>query len=161
MLLRFDPVNDLNRPAGHLHGTAQAPQPVPMDCYRYGDELHLHFDLPGIDVDSLEVTQESNTLTVRARRSAGPPPDARYLVNERPVGSYLRQLIVGDGLGLDAIVAEYTDGVLTLTIPVAELARPRRITVGHGRDHGPALAVDQPSVGEGSTEVGRMIAART
>jgi HSP20 family protein len=113
---------------------------MPMDCYRLGDTFFLHFDLPGIDTDTLDVTEEHNTLTVRAQRSAAVPDDAVYMVAERAVGSYARQLVVGDGLNLEAITAAYHDGVLTLTIPVAEQAKPRRIDIAHRQDSATALA---------------------
>ena len=134
MLLRFDPFHDLNRLADEILGGRRVPQTMPMDCYRHGDALHLHFDMPGIDVETLDVTQESNTLTVRALRNAAAPEDATFLVDERSGRSYARQLIVGDGLSLDAIGAKYQDGVLTLTIPIAEQAQPRRIDVSTGED---------------------------
>jgi len=151
MLLRFDAFHDMSRLAGELLGVRQMPQAMPMDCYRQGDSLYLHFDLPGIDAESLEVTQENNTLTVRALRSITAPQDAAYLVNERSAGSYARHLIVGDGLGLDEIVANYRDGVLTLTIPVAEQAKPRRIDVGIGKDDGTPLAVEHKTIAGQST----------
>jgi HSP20 family protein len=154
MLLRFDPFRDLDRFANDLLGTghptlaASMPRPMPMDCYRHGDAFYLHFDLPGIDVETLDVTQENNTLTVHALRKFVAPTDATYLVNERPMSSYSRQLIVGDGLSLDAIVAEYRDGVLTLTIPVAETATARRIPVDVGAVGGTGLPADlTPSSG--------------
>jgi HSP20 family protein len=134
MLLRFDPFRDIDRLAHELLGAPRVPQPMPMDCYRYGDMFVLHFDLPGVDTDTLEVTEENNTLTVRAQRRAAAPEDSVYLVAERPVGSFARQLVVGDGLNLEAIEAGYHDGVLTLTIPVAEQAKPRRIDVGRSQD---------------------------
>jgi HSP20 family protein len=129
MLLRFDPFRDLDRLASEMLGTPRVPQVMPMDCYRSGDTFHLHFDLPGIDVDSLEVTAENNTLTVRALRRPTAPEDATYLVAERPNGAYSRQLVLGEGLSTDSIDADYRDGVLTLSIPVAEQAKPRRIEV--------------------------------
>ncbi|WP_433790822.1 Hsp20/alpha crystallin family protein [Actinoplanes sp. CA-252034] len=148
MMLRFDPFRDIDRLANELLGARQVPQAMPMDCYRHGDAFYLHFDLPGIDAESLEVTQENNTLTVRALRNATAPKDAAYLVNERSIGSYARQLVVGDGLSLDAIVAGYHDGVLTLTIPVAEQSKPRRITVGQGKDTGLRPTVEHKIIAE-------------
>jgi HSP20 family protein len=139
MLLRFDPFRDIDRLAHEILGAPRVPQPMPMDCYRHGDTYFLHFDLPGIDTDTLEVTEENNTLTVRAQRRTTVPEDAVYLVAERPVGSYARQLVVGDGLNLEAIGAEYHDGVLTLTLPVAEQAKPRRIDVGRSQNGDSAL----------------------
>jgi HSP20 family protein len=134
MLLRFDPFRDLDRLTNELLGAPRVPAPMPMECYRSGDAFYLHFDLPGIDPDSLDVTAENNTLTVRAERRRLGPDDAEYLVSERPTGTYARQLVLGDGLSLDAINAAYHDGVLTLTIPVAEQAKPRRIEVGRNQD---------------------------
>jgi HSP20 family protein len=130
MLLRFDPFRDIDRLANEILGAPRVPQPMPMDCYRHGDTFFLHFDLPGIDIDTLEVTEENNTLTVRAERRATVPKDAAYLVAERPVGAFARRLVVGDGLNVEAITADYHDGVLSLTIPVVEPAKPRRIDVG-------------------------------
>lgn len=130
MLLRFDPFRDLDRLANEMLSASRTPQMMPMDCYRSGDMFTLHFDLPGIDVDSLEVTAENNTLTVQAERRHQAPDDAKYLVSERPSGAYSRQLVLGEGLSLDDITADYRDGVLTVTIPVAEKAKPRRIEIG-------------------------------
>jgi HSP20 family protein len=130
MLLRFDPFRDFDRLANEVLGASRTPQMMPMDCYRSGDAFYLHFDLPGIDPDSLEVTAENNTLTVRAERRTHAPEHAKFLVSERPSGTYSRQLVLGDGLSLDHVSAEYHDGVLDVTIPVAEQAKPRRIEVG-------------------------------
>jgi HSP20 family protein len=90
--------------------------------------------MPGIDVDTLDVSAESNTLTVHAERRRHDPEDATYLVSERPAGTYRRQLVLGEGLDVDGIKADYSDGVLTLVIPVAEHAKPRRIEVRAGKD---------------------------
>ncbi|WP_018505830.1 Hsp20/alpha crystallin family protein [Parafrankia discariae] len=136
MLLRFDPFRDFDRLASEAFGTARTPQPMPMDCYRSGDTFFLHFDLPGINPDSVEVTAENNTLTVQASRQQIAPDDAQHLVAERPTGSYRRQVVLGDGLNIDAVTANYVDGVLTITIPVAEQAKPRHIAIGRGTtDH--------------------------
>lgn len=144
MLLRFDPFRDLDRLSREILGAGRVPQPMPMDCYRDGDTFVLHFDLPGIDTETLEVTEENNTLTVRAQRRTAAPEDATYLAAERPSGAYARQLVVGAGLDLDSITAGYRDGVLTLTIPVAEQVKPRRIDVGHGQDSSATLPTGGP-----------------
>jgi len=149
MLLRFDPFRDIDRLTNEILSAPRVPQPMPMDCYRHGDRFFLHFDLPGIDTDTLEVTEENNTLTVRAERRPAVPEDAVYLVAERPVGSYARRLVVGDGLDLEAIEASYHDGVLTLTLPVAEQAKPRRIDVGRSEDSDSAVR------GDGHKTIGR------
>jgi HSP20 family protein len=83
MLLRFDPFRDIDRLANEILGAPRAPQPMPMDCYRHGDTFFLHFDLPGIDTDTLDVTEENNILTVRAQRSATAPEDAAIPVAEQ------------------------------------------------------------------------------
>ena len=130
--LRFDPFRDFDRLAADLLGTARTPALMPMDCLRAGDQFVVRFDLPGIDADSLEVSAENQTLTVRAERTRRDPDNVTYLVSERPSGVYSRQLVLGDGLAVDAIQAEYRDGVLTLTIPVAEQAKPRKIEIRRG-----------------------------
>ena len=130
--LRFDPFRDFDRLAADVFGTARTASLMPMDCLRTGDQFVCRFDLPGIDVDSLDVSAENNTLTVRAERRRDDPEDSTYLVSERPSGVYSRQLVLGDGLAVDDIRADYSDGVLTLTIPVAEQAKPRKIEIGRG-----------------------------
>jgi HSP20 family protein len=139
--LRFDPFRDLDRLAAEVFGTARTPALMPMDCLRTGDTFVCRFDLPGIDPESLEVSAENNTLTVRAERRRRDPEGSTYLVSERPSGTYSRQLVLGDGLAVDDIRADYTDGVLTLTVPVAEQAKPRKIEIGRGG----GTAIDAPN----------------
>jgi HSP20 family protein len=136
--LRFDPFRDLDRLAAEVFGTARTPSLMPMDCLRTKDQFVVRFDLPGIDPESLDVSAENQTLTVRAERTRRDPDDATYLVSERPSGTYSRQLVLGDGLAVDQIKAEYRDGVLSLMIPVAEQAKPRKIEILRG---------DQPTIG--------------
>jgi HSP20 family protein len=132
MIVRFDPFRDFDRLAGEVFGAARTPALMPMDCLRTGDTFVVRLDMPGIDVDTLDVSTENNTLTVRGERRRRDPQDATYLVSERPSGSYRRQLVLGDGLNVDDIRADYRDGVLTLTIPVAERAKPRKIEITRG-----------------------------
>ena len=137
MTLAFDPLfRDLNRLATEVLGSSRVPQGMAMDAYRAGDHYTVEFDLPGIDPDTLEVRAENNTLTVRAerkRRAGGETEEqVSYVAAERPRGTFSRQLSLGDGLDVDNISADYTDGVLTVTLPVAEKAKPRQIKVGHG-----------------------------
>lgn len=148
MLLRFDPFRDIDRLTNELLGAPRVPQPMPMDCYRAGDTFYLHFDLPGIDPASLQVTAENNTLTVHAERRSVAPDNAVYVVSERPPGVYARQLVLGEGLDLDAIRADYHDGVLTLTLPVAEQAKPRRIEIGRSQDSQTAIGGHKTISGE-------------
>jgi len=129
MLLGFDPFRDFDRLANEALGAARTPRMMPIDCYRSGDAYFLHFDLPGVDPDSVDVTAESGTLTVRANRTRFAPEDAQYLISERGTGSYSRQIVLGEGLSVDNVAAHYRDGVLTVMIPVAEHAKPRHIEI--------------------------------
>ncbi|MDM7831597.1 Hsp20/alpha crystallin family protein [Cellulomonas edaphi] len=129
MATRSDPFREFERLVGQVISAERASATVPMDLYRSGDHYVLHVDLPGADPGTIDVNVEDRTLTIRAQRTAHTDQDVQWLAKERPVGTYARQLTVGRGLALDAISATYEDGVLTLTIPVAEEAKPRRIEV--------------------------------
>lgn len=126
MLMRFDPFSELDRFARDVGRRSV----MPVDAYRQGDRFYLHVDLPGIDPEGVDITVEKNTLTVRAERSWQPAEDASVLMNERPQGTFSRQFFLGEGLDPDSIEADYDHGVLTITIPVAEQAKARKITVG-------------------------------
>ena len=102
---------------------------MPMDAYRVGDNFVAHFDLPGVDPGSIDLSVEGNTLTVSAERSVPQLENAEWAIAERPFGSYTRQLVLGRSLDTDRLEASYHDGVLTLSIPVAEKAKARKITV--------------------------------
>ncbi|RMI14410.1 Hsp20/alpha crystallin family protein [Cellulomonas triticagri] len=132
MATRFDPFQEMDRLMGQVLGTQRAAASMPMDLYRSGDHYVLHVDLPGADPGSIDVNVEDRTLTIRAQRTARAEDGVQWLAKERPTGTYARQLTVGRGLDLDAVSASYADGVLTLTIPVADEARPRRIEVTTG-----------------------------
>jgi HSP20 family protein len=130
MLMRTDPFRDLDRLLSQqAFGTAARPAPMPMDAYRTGHEFRVHLDLPGIDTDSIELTVEQNVLTVRAQRSSVMNGDVEMVVAERPTGTFTRQLFLGETLDADRITADYSAGVLTLTIPVREAAKPRRLEI--------------------------------
>lgn len=103
-----------------------------MDAYRHGDRCVAHFDLPGIDPGSVELTVEKNVLTVRAERSWPQRKGQELLVSERPQGRFSRQLFLGEALDADHIEASYDQGVLTVTIPVAETAKPRKVEIAAG-----------------------------
>jgi HSP20 family protein len=128
MLMRTDPVREFDRLAQQLLGTAARPAAMPMDAWREGDAFFVALDLPGVTADSIEVDVERNVLFVRAERAV-PPREHELIAAERPSGVFSRQLILGDNLDTDAIAASYEAGVLTLRIPVAERAKPRRITI--------------------------------
>jgi HSP20 family protein len=138
MLLRFDPFADFDRLAQQLTGSPSVARQMPMDVYRSGDHYVLHFDLPGMDPGSVDLSVHENVLTVRAARPARARDGVEFLVAERPTGEFTRQLVLGNGLDLGAIAATYDAGVLTVTIPVAETAKPRRITIDSA-DSGPRV----------------------
>jgi len=128
MLMRTDPFRELDRLTQQLVGTAARPTVMPMDAWRENDTFVVEFDLPGVQADSIDLDVERNVLTVRAERR--PYENGTELVAaERPRGVFSRQLILGDNLNLDQITASYRDGVLRLTIPVAERAKPRKIEI--------------------------------
>ena len=143
MLLRFDPLRDFDRLTQQMLSDRRLAGAMPMDVYRSGDHYVLHFDLPGIDPGSVELSVEDNTLTVRATRPARTSQDVEFLVAERPTGDFTRQLVLGNGLDLAKISATFEAGVLTVTIPVAETAKPRRIRID--------AAGESPTVIEGES----------
>jgi HSP20 family protein len=108
---------------------------MPMDAYRNGDTFCVHFDMPGVKADSIELTVEQNVLTVRAERPPADTQGAQMLVSERPSGTFTRQVFLGETLDADNISADYTAGVLTLTIPVHEQAKPRTIPIASRDNH--------------------------
>lgn len=129
-LMRTDPLRDLDRWTQQVFGTAARPAVMPMDAWRDGEHFIVEFDLPGVQADSLDLDVERNMLTVRAERP-GLDQNREMLSAERPRGVFSRQLFLGDNLDTDKIEASYHDGVLRLTIPVAEKAKPRRIEIRH------------------------------
>jgi HSP20 family protein len=139
MLMRSEPFTEVNRLAQQLFGAPQTgtwshPAAMPADAYRNGDEFVIAFDLPGVARESIDVDVERNVLTVRAeRRPVDLGDEAVMQLSERPLGVFSRQLFLGDALDTDNIDASYDNGVLLLRIPIAERAKPRKITVG-GRE---------------------------
>lgn len=132
MLMRFDPFRDLDRLTQNLWGNGDVRRlnAVPMDAYRKGSEFVVHFDVPGINPDSIELTVEKNVLTVSAERTRHWGDEAEeVVVAERPVGSFSRQLFLGETLDSERIEASCENGVLTLRIPVAEAAKPRKVSI--------------------------------
>jgi HSP20 family protein len=128
VLMRTDPFRELDRLTQQVLGTAARPTLMPMDAWRENDSFVVELDLPGVEAESIDLDVERNVLTVRAERPErqGAGED---LAAERPRGVFSRQLILGDNLDLERISAGYSDGVLRLTIPVAERAKPRKITI--------------------------------
>jgi HSP20 family protein len=135
MLMRSEPFTEVNRVAQQLFGTTATgtwsrPAGMPMDSFRNGDEFVIAFDLPGVDADAIDINVERNVLTVRAeRRPIDLGEQASAQLTERPLGVFSRQLFLGDALNTEQIDAAYENGVLVLRIPIAEKAKPRKISV--------------------------------
>jgi len=142
MLMRTDPFRDLERLTQQVfgpNGTLARPSVMPMDAWRDGDTFHVEFDLPGVSRDSIDIDVERNVVTVRAERPAR-ASDAELVAAERPRGVFSRQLVLGDNLDTERIAATYDAGVLTLSIPVAEKAKPRKVEVAVTHEHQQAIS---------------------
>jgi HSP20 family protein len=133
MLMRTDPFREFDRLAQQLvgAGTTSRPAVMPMDAWREGDRFVVEFDLPGVQPETLDIDVERNVLTIKAERPAR-NGDWEMLASERPTGLFSRQLVLGDNLDLDKVEANYEGGVLRLSIPVAEKAKPRKIEIATG-----------------------------
>jgi len=151
MLMRTDPFRDLDRFTQQVLGTPSRPAAMPIDAYRLGDEFVVELDLPGVDASSIDLTVEKNVLTVHAQRRRTDTDGVELLVGERPHGTFSRQLFLGDSLDTERISADYADGVLTLRLPVAEKAKPRRVQINAAdRGHTPIDARSDELVGSSS-----------
>ena len=142
MLMRTDPFRELDRLTQQMlgtNGTLARPSVMPMDAWRSGDIFYVELDLPGVAPDSIELDVERNVVTVRAER---PSRDngAELIAAEQPRGVFSRQLILGDNLDTERIDASYDAGVLALQIPVAEKAKPRRISIAHNEHQRQAIS---------------------
>jgi HSP20 family protein len=135
MLMRTDPFRELDRLTQQLlgaNGTTSRPAVMPMDAYRHGEQFVVQFDLPGVEPSSIDLDVERNVLTVKAERTPTYGEDVELQVAERPRGVFTRQLFLGDTLDTDRIEAQYDAGVLTLRLPIAEKAKPRKIEITGG-----------------------------
>ena len=129
MLMRTDPFRDLDRLTEAVFGTNGRPAVMPMDAYRADDTFLVHLDLPGVDVESIDLTVERNVLTIHAERKPSVADNAERVVAERTYGVFSRQLFLGETLDTDRLSADYDAGVLTIKIPVAEQAKPRKVEI--------------------------------
>ena len=136
MLMRTDPFRELDRLTEqllHTPGTWSRPSTMPMDAYREGEEYVIAFDLPGVSPDAIDIDVERNMLTVKTERRPAPKADdVEMELSERPLGVFSRQLVLADTLDTENIKADYDAGVLTLRIPIAEHAKPRKVAIGSG-----------------------------
>jgi HSP20 family protein len=146
MLMRFDPFRELDRMAQMFAQQGgpgrQTTLPMAMDAYRDGDRFIITFDLPGVDPNSIDLTVEKNVLTVRAERRWQPAEGQDVLIAERPQGTFTRQLFLGDSLDTEKMEATYDKGVLTVTIPVAEQAKPRKVEITTSGDGGQSIPTE-------------------
>lgn len=129
MTTTFDPFREIDRALSAMRNPA--PTGMPMDLYRSAESFVAAIDLPGVDPRTIDIDVEERTLTIRAERKVQQDKNIQWLAHERPSGTFARQLTLGYGVAADRIEAEYTDGVLTLRIPVSEEAKPRKIQVTH------------------------------
>lgn len=136
MVLRFDPFREFDRLAEQMFasalGATAVPRAMPMDVYRSGDHYVLHCDLAGIDPGSLDITVEGTTLTIAASRQSRSDDGVQWLAKERPTGTFRRQLTLSDDIDSERIQATYENGVVTITLPIREQAKPRRIEITAG-----------------------------
>lgn len=135
-MLRFDPFSDFDTLTRSLlsgqAGSDRTPRFMPMDLYKVDDHYVLVADLPGVDPGSVDVNVDNGTLTLTAQRTVVPEENAvKWLANERFYGTYRRQLALGEGIDAAKISATYENGVLSVTIPLAEQAKPRRVEITH------------------------------
>jgi HSP20 family protein len=131
MLMRFDPFREVDRMAEQLDQVVRRGNSVmPMDAIRHDDRVFVSFDLPGVDPDSIDLTVERDMLTVTATRRFEKSEGDEVLASERPQGTFTRRVLLGESLDISQLEATYDYGVLSITIPVAEQAQPRKITVG-------------------------------
>lgn len=137
MLVRFDPFRELDRVWESM--SAPTPRSFPMNVVRRGDTVNVTFDLPGFTAEQVDLTVERNQLTLTAERRWEKQEGEEWLVAERPSGTFRRELLLGENLDTDRLEATFHDGVLEVTIPVAEAAKPRRITLGGGEQRSEAI----------------------
>lgn len=129
MAMTWDPFRDFDRLAASMLDTRQGPRMMPIDLHRDGDHYVLSADLPGVDPGSIDIDVDGQLLTIRAERTLRSDGEVQWLAHERPSGSFLRQLTVGDGIDTAGISAHYDNGVLSVIIPVSERAKPRKVAV--------------------------------
>ncbi len=147
MVMRFDPFREPLEQVLRSAAEGRAPKAMLMDAYRHGDHFVIHFDVPGVAPDSIELTAEQNVLTVRAERNWPAEAATEVVVNERPQGSFSRQVFLGEGLDADRIEATCDLGVLTVNIPVAERAKARRVQVSQRGEGAQTVRADHEPTG--------------
>ncbi|WP_416445399.1 Hsp20/alpha crystallin family protein [Leucobacter sp. HNU] len=137
MSLSFDPFSQLDRLAQSVLDTSRQPRLMPVDLFREGDRYVLNADLPGVDPGSVDVDVDGQLLAIRAERTQENRDTSRWLAQERPFGSYVRRFTIGDDVDAQGISASYDNGVLSVMIPIAERAKPRKIQIESASSHRP------------------------
>ena len=132
MAIGYDPFREFEQLTQQLMSGGRTPRSFPMDAYRRGDDFFVHLDLPGVNPDSVDVTVQGQNLTITAERVFEQQEGDQILVSERPQGTFSRELRLGTSIDSDAIAAGYQDGVVTLRLPVAAQAKPRRVEIRGG-----------------------------
>ncbi|WP_382309479.1 Hsp20/alpha crystallin family protein [Herbiconiux sp. UC225_62] len=133
MAMSSDPFSEFDRLASTLLQSRPGPRVMPVDLYREGDRYVLTADLPGADPGSIDIDVDGQLLTIRAQRTTASAEGVKWLSQERPAGSYLRQFSVGEGIDSEKITASYDNGVLSVVLPVSERAKPRKIAIGSAK----------------------------
>jgi HSP20 family protein len=146
-VMRFDPFRDFDRLTEQMLGGMRGPRLIPMEAYRRGDQFFIHLDLPGVRPDDVQLTVERNVVTVRAERRSPRQEGDDLLIDERPQGTFSRQLFLGENLDAGRMEASKELGVLALTIPVAEGAKPRRIPISAGSTEPQPVATSSDDTG--------------
>ncbi len=145
-MIGFESFRELDELTRQLASGGRSPRGLPMDAYRRGDDFVVHVDLPGVGLDSVDVTVDGNAVTIRAERRFEPQQSDELLVAERPQGTFTRQISLGTSIDSSRVEADYEDGVLTLTLPVSEAAKSRRVEIrGATRPKSPPLDDPAPS----------------
>ena len=144
MLMRYDPFNDFDKLTDQLFRGGRS-SVMAVDAYQRDHDFFLHFDLPGVDPDSIDLTVEKNVLRVTAKRTWQREEGVQVLASERPQGTFTRQLFLGDNLDTEKIDAGYDNGVLTVRLPVADKAKPRKIEISGGVGGGKSIETNSTS----------------
>jgi len=101
---------------------------LPIDAYATPDEIVVMANMPGLKPEDVEITLEGDTLSIRGRRPA-PLENVDYVIQERTHGDFQRTLTINVPVAAERAEAKFENGVLTLTIPKAEAAKPKTIQV--------------------------------
>lgn len=145
MAMFFDPFRELDRMSATMSDGRRGPRFVPMDLYREGDHYILNADAPGVDPGSIDIDVDGSVLTIRAVRTLSTAENAEWLTQERPSGSFVRQLSLGDGIDADSISASYHNGVLSVMIPVSQRVKPRKVAITAGAPETIAVTTGKPA----------------